>query len=462
MSSNPSNITPLYLPELLETKKIGKGKDEVPCLMCEESFPLSGFHNTPCWKKDVDVIRTHLVRDHQFVIADIDQVSDIKGYFDYWKRKLAVGNITDFCSVITTNTGDGDMEPSANYLMLSADVLPEDRQLREKLSLRRLTSVLKDYHQERDDDSFSHMCLFCRKVFEGNRRILLEHLKEIHNLNLGHPDNLVYVKELLDILDVKLHKFICLFCENVFKDWDVLKEHMRKKGHKQLNPDNPEYDRFYLVNYLEPGKSWKSSRRADERTEFEDYEQDWSGWEEALESTLDNNNTADWTGNSFCCLFCPHLSHGIDDLALHMKEEHGFSLSESLKGFPFYDKVKLINFIRRRIHSNGCHACEMTFNGREELQTHFKQTNHTSILPTNKSDWDCPEYFFPTFENDHLLHSLEDEENEEDNPAPSDHATVVPEEVKTIAWDDIPSEIRDLIMREKEKKLQQSTIQPCE
>ena len=214
MSSNPSSITPLYLPELLENKKNNKDEEGIPCLMCEESFPLSGFHNIPCWKKDVDVIRTRLVRDHRFVIADIYQVYEIKAYFDYWKRKLTAGNIKDFCSVIKTNTGDGDMgvEPSPNYFMLSPDVLPEDRQFREQLNLGRLISVLKDYHQELYDDSFSHMCLFYRKVFEGNRRIILEHMKEIHNLNHGHRDNLLYVIVLLGVLDMKFHKFICRFC----------------------------------------------------------------------------------------------------------------------------------------------------------------------------------------------------------------------------------------------------------
>lgn len=38
----------------------------------------------------------------------------------------------------------------------------------------------------------------------------------------------------------------------------MLKEHMRKKQHKRINPLNPEYDRFYLVNYLEVGKTWQA------------------------------------------------------------------------------------------------------------------------------------------------------------------------------------------------------------
>ncbi len=34
----------------------------------------------------------------------------------------------------------------------------------------------------------------------------------------------------------------------------VLKEHMRKKFHKSINPHNKAYDKFYINNYLEPEK----------------------------------------------------------------------------------------------------------------------------------------------------------------------------------------------------------------
>ena len=43
----------------------------------------------------------------------------------------------------------------------------------------------------------------------------------------------------------------------------VLKEHMRKKMHKKLNPKNKMWDRFYLVNYLESGKTWEDFCRED-------------------------------------------------------------------------------------------------------------------------------------------------------------------------------------------------------
>ena len=33
---------------------------------------------------------------------------------------------------------------------------------------------------------------------------------------------------------------------------------MRKKKHFKINPRNHGYDRFYIINYLEPGKNWES------------------------------------------------------------------------------------------------------------------------------------------------------------------------------------------------------------
>lgn len=40
---------------------------------------------------------------------------------------------------------------------------------------------------------------------------------------------------------------------------------MRKKLHKRINPANSEYDRFYIVNYLEVGKSWRAIEKEDDR-----------------------------------------------------------------------------------------------------------------------------------------------------------------------------------------------------
>lgn len=42
----------------------------------------------------------------------------------------------------------------------------------------------------------------------------------------------------------------CLYCERTFRDRSLLKDHMRKKQHRRINPRNREYDQFYVINYL--------------------------------------------------------------------------------------------------------------------------------------------------------------------------------------------------------------------
>ena len=42
----------------------------------------------------------------------------------------------------------------------------------------------------------------------------------------------------------------CLYCNGVFKDRSTLRDHMRKKQHKKLNPQDKIYDKFYIINYL--------------------------------------------------------------------------------------------------------------------------------------------------------------------------------------------------------------------
>ena len=57
----------------------------------------------------------------------------------------------------------------------------------------------------------------------------------------------------------------CLYCERLFRDRPTLKEHMRKKQHKKINPRNKLYDRFYVINYLELGKTWEEIESEDDR-----------------------------------------------------------------------------------------------------------------------------------------------------------------------------------------------------
>lgn len=137
----------------------------------------------------------------------------------YWKNKLKTHKATDFCSVVTASVsskekGTGVNAKEKDFLLLS-DALQEDKDLRMHLQLKRLEDVLNIQEKERNDVNFERGCLFCRKTFNSASR-LLNHMNSDHNFNVGQPNNLVFVNELLDVLEKKLDDNICIFCEKTF------------------------------------------------------------------------------------------------------------------------------------------------------------------------------------------------------------------------------------------------------
>lgn len=139
-----------------------------------------------------------------------------------------------------------------------------------------------------------------------------------HNFNIGLPDNLVHVNEFLDTLESKLTKLQCLYCEKTFTSPAVLRKHMRKKKHFKIASKNRQYDRFYVINYLEPGKNWESFENDVYDSEDEKKDESWADWEEDVqESTM--------------CLFDTQVLNSPRDALDHMKTAHYFNLYEIRK-----------------------------------------------------------------------------------------------------------------------------------
>nr|CAD7202390.1 unnamed protein product [Timema douglasi] len=309
-------------------------------------------------------------------------------YLAYWRIRLASNPLTDFCSTVLMDTKpDGTSSKDEKFYLL-ADILPEDRLLREGLQQKRLEWVLDKQAEERDDRSFSRGCLFCRQEFAGSRAEYINHLSQQHNLQLGRPENLVFTDELLDTIKHKLDSkkqrrvnmgcdlvadalatdtrapggleqgqmrlmaggffvlttlprscLLCLFCEKLFRDRTVLKEHMRKKSHKRVNPDNKLYDKFYVVNYLEMGKDWQQVQK--EPDEFEISSRGNASGSE------DNSDWSDWQdeespSSAVVCLFCEKTGQHFNDITRHMADQHGFPFSENCdeEKLDFYQKVR--------------------------------------------------------------------------------------------------------------------------
>ncbi|KAH0616598.1 hypothetical protein JD844_027828 [Phrynosoma platyrhinos] len=345
-------LEPLSLPENPGGISTVEGPPSVPCLFCEEYSPIS----------EQNQLLKHMIIEHKLVIADVKLVADFRRYAQYWKKRFAEQPVTDFCCVIRTNS-EALPEVQDNYFLL-CDALPEDRALREKLQQQRLREILEQQQQERYDANFHGTCMFCDKEFAGNRSLLLNHMANDHAFNIGLPDNIVNCKEFLDLIQKKLDSLQCLYCEKIFRDKNTLKDHMRKKQHRRINAKNREYDRFYIINYLE--------------------------------------------------------IHGFD--LLKIKSEHGLN---------FYQQVKIVNFIRREVHQCQCYICQEKFPSKKDLVNHMEETKHITSLPA-QSMWDQPQYYFPTYENDTLLCTLLDSEDELSSVKPREDVPVISEDISNI------------------------------
>lgn len=254
-------LEPLCFPEnFSDGVCLASSSDGCPmtCALCPDLFPAS----------EKDQLLKHMVLEHKLVIADVKLIADFSQYMLYWKKRFTEQPITDYCSVIKTNS-EGPVDQQEHYFLL-CDALPEDRILREQLQQRRLEEVLEQQQKERDDETFHRICMFCSEEFTGNRSSLLNHMAKEHSFSIGLPDNIVYCDEFLNTLESKLDNMQCLYCEKTFRDKTTLKDHMRKKQHRRINARNHDYDRFYVINYLELGKTWEEVQSEDDREMLED------------------------------------------------------------------------------------------------------------------------------------------------------------------------------------------------
>lgn len=238
----PLNFTPDPTATILSAPSISKKTINVQCLLCDKLYTFYA---------EKDDYLAHLYLEHRLVIADEEQVAIFDEYLTYWRERFAgdVTKLPEYCTtMLMDQLPDGTPAKEEKYYLL-CDVLPQDNELRRKLHEKRLQSAMTQHQFERTDTSFERVCLYCRDVVGPTRSAYLEHLFSKHFLQLGKSENLVYVDELIETVQDKMDKLICLFCEKEFKDRPTLKEHMRKKGHKRINPDIKSYDRFFLMNY---------------------------------------------------------------------------------------------------------------------------------------------------------------------------------------------------------------------
>lgn len=324
----------------------------------------------------------------------------------YFSSFVVDNSLPFFCTtMLLDNKPDGTKSKDEEYFLLS-DVLPEDKELRQNITQEKLEKLLERHAFEREDKNYTKECLFCRYISCGTRSSYLNHLYEKHNFHIAKPDNLIFIDSLIDLISSKLDSLQCIFCEGLFKDRTILKEHMRKKGHKRINPSNQEYDNFFLVNYI--GDKQSSAKfnsqvnKPQARSVKEDYDHD---------SNIDSDpEWSEWTeenGPLITCLFCEHTEMEYENILTHMEHIHEFSFTEKTSGLDFYQKIKVVNYIRRQIHLHQCLSCETKFDDKKNLEKHIRDMKHWML---NKEKWDQPEYYFPTYEDDLFLCFIHDDD----------------------------------------------------
>jgi len=347
--------------------------------------------------KDQRLILEHMLKQHSLVIGDLEKIADLSKYLKFWQEKMKGNKLEDFATTI--NTQLTPRAPVKEYFLLS-DIHPDDHALRAALQQERLDSIIKVQQEERYAPDFKRKCLFCKIRFD-DRKPYFRHMFEVHGFNIGLPDNLVNVNTLLDMLEVKITDNICIYCEKLFRDYSTLKLHMRKKKHFKISSRNKDYDKFYIINYLEEGKNWEEllTESDDDMSTEEGEQETWDDWlEEDPSETL--------------CLFCDKVLPSAAETLGHAKESHGFDLEKLKKewSLDFYARIRLVNYIRLQVRNKSCPYCATKFSSSQELEKHMEAEKHFGVKKDSPLFQDIA-YLKPTIENDPLLLNLEDDDD---------------------------------------------------
>ncbi|XP_037954658.1 zinc finger protein 277-like [Teleopsis dalmanni] len=395
----------------------------IDCLKCDNSYTFP---------RDKDEYLAHLFLIHRLVIADVEDIACLTDYLLYWQTEFKNHELEEYCTtMLLDQLPDGRPAKNERYYLL-CDILPKDFELRKRLQHQSLERALAKHQFELTDRNFSKECLYCRDVISGLRSDYLLHLFNKHFLQLGKPENLVYVDELISKVQYNLEHLICLYCEKIFKDRIALKEHMRKKGHKRINESNRTYDKYYLENYRidkqnktskhfnqnkksrkENPQTSKNITRGEPKTSINEGSVD---FDQRIKNSSDDNDSdwSDWNDDKLPplnCLFCNQKENDYKSFKEHVLNKHQVDFDESIRSLNFYQKIKVVNYVRRQICLFRCVTCNLRCENSELLFEHMITQQHLGI--GTKKQWDKPEYFFPTYEDDGLLYILDDNPNDD-------------------------------------------------
>lgn len=191
---------------------------------------------------------------------------------------------------------------------------------------------------------------------------------------------------------------------------------MRKKGHKRINPNRREYDKFFLINYnrtTPPPTQRKQQQNRQRRKTLEEHSGSVDFDKHFARQDSDGEHDSDWSdwageGESTVikCLYCAQEEVQFSTLKKHMLQTHRFDFDSTTSSLNFYQKIKVVNYVRRQLCLLRCVSCDLQFDDLNLLGEHMEQESHCGI--GERAKWDKPEFFFPYMENDGLLCVLDD------------------------------------------------------
>ncbi|KAJ2617396.1 hypothetical protein H4S08_000364 [Coemansia sp. RSA 1365] len=347
---------------------------------------------------DAAELAVHLRTGHGLVFKNLSHmVLLLQKYLDAWAQKLSETAVAEVAKPLD------ESDPTVYHI--DAAQCAADKDIRSLVQKEGLVEVLATQEAERQGPARNpRKCLFCKRMCE-DRRDLFRHGYREHSFNIGLPDNLVCVDEFLQLLETKLASQQCLYCEKIFTSAAVLRKHMRKKKHFKISSHNRLYDRFYVVNYLEPGKSWEAieNENADDSDSEERKDDSWTDWDDHVEEMPAKSLFDD------CML--PSAAECWD----YMLREFGFDIHRIRRQhqLDFYKTIKLINAIRRCSAENKCFACCQQFADSAALTTHSRKEGAMHLLPPSdvSSMWQDKSNLRPAIDNDPLLIGFDDEED---------------------------------------------------
>lgn len=318
----------------------------------------------------------HLLASHNIVIHKSEAVLPFLDRYLKKKQPLKTNN---------TLGGEGD---------------EADWALREVLQQERLKQMLQIQAFER---AHSHrqarICLFC-PFRSTDRYDLFKHMFQDHSFNIGQLDNLVMVDDFLGQLESTMHSNRCIYCGKEFPSSGLLKKHMRSKSHYKIQSGDRKYDKYYLVNYVQAGKTWEMLPKDDEAERNEAVVKEDETWSD-LSDSIDRQTM---------CLFCQMVSSSSEECLSHMKARHEFDFRQiqQEQQLDFYHSVQLINYLRHQRSELMCPGCFVSFESDDAIVEHLHSSNCIKSVVSNRGRWSLVEYYIPIYEDDPLLEIIDD------------------------------------------------------